>query len=205
MPKSDLVGDISFILYIVPIAISAIYGGALWVQAGLGAVLPQSAYLGVTKSPYVFLAGFAAVLLAATLDVNNNGVESRHAEIFSVSRRVQKLALVCFVLALATAWYATGFSGDTGAIIFTVLSGRYAMVFPALLVIFSFLILPTLRIQRRQVRSLAAVACLLAVPAVIYEVGKTNIWAGFGISLLLVIIALFLIVSARRRDIKSGV
>ena len=204
MVKSDTYGDLAFILYAVPLVICAIYGVVLWAQAGFGAILPESAYLGVTKSPYVFLVGLTAVLLAAALDVTNEEFENRRTGLFTVSKRLQKLAVVCFVLALITAWYATGFTGDAGSIVLTFLSGRYAMVFPALLVVFSFLILPTLRIQKQQIKSLAAVLCLLAVPGVIYAVGKRNLGASFAVSLVLMIIALFLFVSANRSTNKTA-
>ncbi len=204
MPKSDAYGDLSFVLYIVPLAVSAIFGVVLWAQAGGGAIFPQSAYLGVTKSPYVFLAGFTAVLLAATLDVTNEEVDNRRTGLFAVSKRLQKLAFVCFVLAIITAWYATGFTGNTGSVVSTILSGRYAMVFPALLVVFSFLILPTVKIQKGQIRSVAAIVCLLAVPGVIYEVGRNNIGAAFAVSLVLIIVALLLMVSVHRIKIETA-
>jgi hypothetical protein len=204
MVKSDTHADLAFVLYIVPLAACSIYGLVLWAQAGFGAILPQSAYLGVTKSPYVFLVGLTAVLLAATLDVTNEEVDKRKAGLFTVSKRLQRLALVCFVLALITAWYATGFTGDAGSVVFTFLSGRYAMVFPALLVAFSFLILPTLRVQKQQVKSLVAVLCLLAVPGVIYVVGKRYFGESLAVSLILIIVALFLFFSARRSNMKTA-
>jgi hypothetical protein len=199
--SSERSEDLSFMLYLVPLAISTVYALVLWVQTGLGAILPQTAYFGVTKSPIVFLAGFTAVLLAATLDVTKEEGEGRRkAELFAVSKRVQRLAIVCFVLALITAWYATGFTRDAGAIAFTFLSGRYALVFPALLVAFSFLILPTLKIQTQQARTVIAVLCLLSVPAVIREVGKRSTVAGLIVSLILILAAVLLILLGRRDE-----
>ena len=40
-------------------------------QAGLSNILPQYVYLEVAQSPYVFLAGFAAVSVAALIDFNS--------------------------------------------------------------------------------------------------------------------------------------
>lgn len=200
MPKREAYDDLSFVLYLVPLALSAIYALVLWAQTGLSAILPQAAYLGVTKSPYVFLVGFTAVLLAATLDVTNEEEgPSRKRALFSVSSRLQKLALVSFVLALVAAWYSDGFSGNLSELVLTFLSGRYAMVFPALLMVFSFLILPTLNVQKQQYRGLLAVLCLLGVPAAIYEIGRRSIGLGYGVSALLIVLALVLIVTARQQ------
>src|SRR5205085_11310540 len=114
-----------------------------------------------------------------------------------VSKRVQTLAIVSFVLALISAWYATGFTANASAIASTFLSGRYALVFPALLVVFSFLVLPTLKIQMQQARTIIAVLCLLSVPVVIREIGRRSTAAGLAVSLVLILAAILLMVLGR--------
>jgi hypothetical protein len=49
-----------------------------------------------------------------------------------------------------------------------------------------------------------AVLCLLAVPGVIYVVGKRYFGESLAVSLILIIVALFLFFSARRSNIKTA-
>ena len=58
--------DVSFLLLLVPFAVSGIYGLLLWVTTGASAILPPTVFLQVTESPYVFLIGFAAVSVASS-------------------------------------------------------------------------------------------------------------------------------------------
>ncbi len=69
--------------------------------------------------------------------------------------------------------------------------------------VFSFLILPTIKVQKQQYRSLLAVLCLLAVPAVIHEIGKVSIGVGYGVSVLLMILALALVITGRRQRVGA--
>lgn len=68
--KADRNGDIALFLYAAPFILSFVYALYLWLGTGLSAILPQLVFLEVTQNPYVFLAGFAAVSLAAVIDFN---------------------------------------------------------------------------------------------------------------------------------------
>ncbi len=201
MTRYETYADIAFLLYLVPFIVSGAYAMVLWTQTGLSETIPQSAYLEVTENPDVFLIGLFAVLLAAMLEVAGRDAGGRRAELFSLSKRLQSVALVSFVLSLLMAWYTAGFSGNLSAFVLTFLAGRYAAVFPALLVLFSFMILPTFTLQRRHVRSLAGVISLVAVPAAMYEIGRRNIGAGYLVAVILLALGIFLI--AMRRPSKT--
>ena len=61
-------GDVALLLYAAPFILNFVYALYVWFGVGFSAVMPQIVYLEVTQSPYVFMAGFAAVALAVVLD-----------------------------------------------------------------------------------------------------------------------------------------
>ena len=76
--------------------------------------------------------------------------------------------------------------------------GRYPLVFPAVLVFFSFLILPSVRLQGANRKNLLIVVLLVASPVALYELGKRNSIAGLGIGLVLLLVAAFLLVNNKK-------
>ncbi|MDA4117289.1 MAG: hypothetical protein OK455_02985 [Thaumarchaeota archaeon] len=195
-PMEDRRGDLAFLLYATPFIINLVYAVYLWAGAGLSSTLPQLVFLEVTQSPYIFLLGFAAVMFGAVLDLNSAAPERTRNAVIALSKRLQAIAVISIVLALVTAWYAAGF--DLGTTFFNVLDGRYPLVVPALLVLFSFLILPAVRFQGANIKNLLIVVLLIGSPAALYEIGKRNTIAGLGIGLILLILAAFLLV--RKKD-----
>ena len=190
-------GDVALLLYAAPFILNFVYTLYLWFGAGFTAILPQFVFLEVSQSPYMFLAGFAAVALAAVIDFSSEPPDSRRSGLVALSRRLQSVAVASIVLALVAAWYAAGF--DVGTTIFNLLDGRYPLVFPALLVLLSFLILPSVRLQGANLKNLLVIVLLVASPAALYELGKRNTVAGLGIGLILLLAAAFLLV----RDSKE--
>ncbi len=188
---ADRNGDIALFLYATPFILNFVYALYLWFGTGFSAILPQLVYLEVSQSPYIFLAGFAAVSLAAVIDFNLEAPDTRKNALVALSRRLQSVAVVSIVLAFVTAWYAAGF--DFGTTLFNVLDGRYPLVFPALLVFLSFLILPSVRLEGANPKNLLVTVILLASPLALYEVGKRNTVAGLGIGLILLLAAAFLL------------
>ena len=190
-------GDVALLLYAAPFIINFAYALYLWFGSGISSTLPQFVYLEVSQSPYLFLVGFAAVALAGVIDFNAEAPESKKKSLVALSRRLQLIAFVSIVLAFLSAWYAASFDLGTG--IFNLLDGRYPLVFPALLVLLSFLILPSVKLQGANRKNLLVVVLLIASPAVLYELGKRNTSAGLGVGLILLLAAAFLIV----RDSKD--
>jgi hypothetical protein len=182
--------DVPFILFLVPFAASGIYAIYLWVQAGLSSTLPTTVFLQVTENPYVFLIGFAAVILGVMLDVTFTEPSQRRTKLFQESTTIQVIAFVALVLGFLSAWYAAG--GDLGGAATNVLEGRYVVIFPALLVLFSFLILPSVTVRRDQLTNVAVVVLLLAVPVTIDEVGKRSFFAGMGLGFVMLGVAVYL-------------
>jgi hypothetical protein len=189
-------GDVALLLYAAPFILNFVYALYVWFGVGFSAVMPQIVYLEVTQSPYIFLAGFAAVVLAVVIDFDSEPPNARKGATATLSRRLQVIALVSVVLAFISAWYSAG--GDLGTGVLNLVDGRYPLVFPAVLVFFSFLILPSVRLQGANMRNLLVILLLIASPAALYEVGKRDTIAGLGVGLVLVLIAAYLLVNSRK-------
>jgi hypothetical protein len=195
-PTQGRNGDVALLLYAAPFILSFVYALYLWAQAGLSATLPSLVYIQVTQSPYIFLAGFAAVALACVIDFSAEPPALRKGAVLSLSRRLQGIAFLALFLAVLSAWYAAGF--DVGTTGFNLLDGRYALVFPALLVFFSFVILPSVKLQGVNWNNLIVIVLLIASPAAVYELGKRNVPAGLGVGLILLLVAAFLLVRNKK-------
>jgi hypothetical protein len=189
MNRKEMYEEVSFLLLLVPFFAAAAYALYLWALEGFSYYLPEQVYLGVTRNPDLFLLGILAIILSAVMEVSIEEKARRSEHVLPLSKRLQKLAAASFVLAIITAWYANRFSLDlsgTGADLF---GGRYTIVFPALLVLLSFLIVTPVNLRSLAQAKTLAIILLLAVPVVIDEVGKRNTVLGLGGSLILTILA----------------
>jgi len=193
---ADRRGDVALFLYAAPFILNFVWALYLWSGTGLSMTLPQLVFLEVTQNPYLFLAGFAAVALAAVIDFNSEPPERRKSALSTLSKRLQAIAFLSVVLALVSAWYAANL--DVGGTFFNLLDGRYPLVFPALLVFLSFIILPSVRLQGANARNLLVVVLLVASPVAIHELGKRNTVAGLGVGLILILAAAFLLLRDKK-------
>ncbi len=190
-PADGKYGDFAILRYAAPFILNFVYALYLWFGAGISAVLPQFVFLEVAQSPYLFLAGFAAVSLAAVIDFNSEAPDARKNALVTLSKRLQSIAVAAIVLAFVSAWYSA--SLDIGTALLNLLDGRYPLVFPALLVLLSFLILPSVKLQGANRKNLLVILLLVASPAALYELGKRNTVAGLGVGLVLLLVAAFLL------------
>lgn len=184
--------DISTVLFLIPFIASGAYAIYLWASSGLTPLLPTSVYLSVTRDPYIFLAGTFAVLLGLIVDVSSVDPPNRRERLASESSFLQKTAAAAFVLALIMAWYANGFVNVLGAAQDFVL-GRFSIVFPALLVLLSYLVTPALKLRGVQTTKWLGFVVMLAVPAVIYVLGKRNAIAGLSTAAAVMVVGLYLL------------
>jgi len=185
--------DASTLLFLVPFIASGADAIYLWVSSGISAKLPSSVYLDVTRDPYIFLVGILAVLAAVLLDVNGVDRQVRRERLAWTSGYLQKTAAACFVLSLVMAWYANGFLDLSGAAEDFVV-GRYSIVFPVILVFFSYLVNPSLKVGGAASYKLLGFLALLAVPAVVYEVGKRDTVVGLASAVILMIVGVYLLI-----------
>jgi hypothetical protein len=189
LSSKERMQDLSFLLFLVPFAASAVYAILLWVQAGISLTLPKSVFLQVTENPYVFLLGFTAVVVGATLDVTSEDLQRRRQKLVQESNRLQFLAVAALVLGGLCAWYSAGF--DIGAGAGNLIAGRYAIIFPVMVIAVSFLMLPSVNIKRGDASYLLVLVCAVASFAVIDEVGKRNYFAGLALFAALVALAIY--------------
>ena len=188
--KKDSVEDAAFILYIIPILLNGGYGLWKWVTWGADLAVLQQVYINLTREPVIFLAGLITVCLAVVLDARYL------SPIEDVDRRVTRLAVFCFITSLIIALISTGFNLSSGLTLF--LQGRYALIFPALLMVLSFLF---------RVRGLSSTSfksggrwlsllLLLISPLTLYLLWRLGVvwYAMFAVPLLLVIASLALMI-----------
>ena len=188
MASRETLQDASALLYVAPFLICAIYGVALWVSAGVSAVFPSSAYLAVTRSPYVFLAGTLAVFLGVALDIDSTDEKKRPAKLSSISSMLVSIAVASFVLALILGFYSAGFNLANGATDF--MTGRYNLVFPTLLVVFSFVLSAQFDLNALfALRNLGLIAMAL-VPASLYVLGRHHLSVAIPVTFALVVFAI---------------
>ena len=181
--------DFSTILYLVPFIASGVYGLVLWVQNGVSLTLPTSVYLTVTRDPYLFMLGSLSIMLGIIIEVNGTDSGTRPAKLVSLGNTLQSIAAASLILVLLSAWYANGFTDLTGmATDFIV--GRYGLVFPAVLVLLSYLLSAQFNLVSLANRKVLAIVAMLLVPVSLYEIGKRDVFAGLLVSLLLLLFGL---------------
>jgi hypothetical protein len=171
LERAELAENVSFILYLIPLAASVVYALSGWVGQGLSAALPESVYLTVTKDPYLFLLGFASICFAILIEVYGSPKEAKPDKLAANARQIQILAIVCIVSAVASVWSATGYSPSTGQILQLLLEGRYALIYPLMLFALAFFLNPSISISllsRGNIRRNGSLIFLIASPFVLY-------------------------------------
>jgi hypothetical protein len=193
--------DYSTILYLVPFAAAIVYGLVLWVQTGFSWTLPTSVYLSVTRDPYLFMLGSFAVMLGLIVEVNGTSLSERPARLALLGGTMQSLAVASLVLVLFFAWYANGFTDFTGAANDFIV-GRYGLVFPAILILLSYLVSAHINIASFFTRKALALIALLIVPIPLYELGRRNLAAGVVVALVLLVAGLAMYLAPERKPGK---
>ncbi len=197
MARTERTEDISTLLFLVPFLASGIYAIVLWAQSGVSLGLPTSVYLSVTRDPYIFLIGFLAVLAGLTVDVLSEEQSKRKSRLVADQSLLQKIAAASFILAFISAAYASGFNPSNLALNFIV--GRYSLIFPALLVLLSYMVVTPFKGRALESRDFIALVLFLGVPAVTYEVGKRNTPVGLGLAFILLVAAIVLVTFRRSK------
>jgi hypothetical protein len=190
--------DISTLLYMVPFIASGIYGLVLWIQSGISLILPTSVYLTVTRDPILFILGSLSVMLGIVIELDGTQPAARHAKLASLGNTLQSIAVASLVLVLICAFYANGFT-DLGDTVTDFIIGRYGLVFPAMLVLLSYLVTAQFKLEAIANRRVMAVVAMLLVPASLYEIGKRQAALGIGIAMLLLLIGLALYLVPERK------
>jgi len=197
--------DVSTLLYLVPIVVPIVYALVLWVQTGISLTLPSSVYLTVTRNPILFIGVSLAVMLGVIIEVNGTEPKARSAKLSSLGGTLQSIAIASLIIVLIGALYANGFTDITGAATDFII-GRYGIVFPAALVLLSYLLTVQFRLPGVTKWQISAAIALLLVPASLYEIGKRATALGIVIAFALLVIglALYLVPERKHPSEKKG-
>jgi len=197
--------DVSTLLYLVPIVVPIVYALVLWAQSGFSLILPSSVYLTVTRDPILFIGVSLAVMLGVIIEVNGTEPAARPAKVAALGGTLQSIAIASLVIVVIGALYANGFTDITDAATDFII-GRYGIVFPATLVLLSYLITVQYKLPGVTRRQILAAIVLFLVPASLYEIGKRETAVGVGISFILLVagLALYLIPERKLQPPKKG-
>lgn len=190
--------DVSTLLYMVPIVVPIIYALVLWVQSGISPILPSSVYLTVTRDPYLFIGASLAVMLGVILEVNETAPAARPAKMASLGNTLQSIAVASLVVVLISALYANGFTNIGGAATDFIV-GRYGIVFPAALVLLSYLLTVQFKLPGVTRMQILAIIALLLVPVSLEEIGKRQTALGVSLSFVLLVIGIALYLFSERK------
>ena len=198
MTSSERYEDVTALLYLVPFIGAVGYAVTLWVQSGASFFLPSAVYLTVTRDPILFAVGSLSILLGVVIEVNATEPTGREAKLASIGGTMQSVAIASLAIALLSAWYANGFT-DLGGAATDFIVGKYGLVFPAIMVLFSYLLTARFRLRSLTDRRTIALIAMLLVPAAVYELGKRQIAAGLVVALLLLVVGLFLLLTPKKK------
>jgi len=198
MSSKDFGEDAAFLLYLVPVVASIIYGVYEWVVTAKTSTMPSTAYLVVSKSPYLFLISVVAICLALILEVRSANLPERTGVVQANTTRLQILAvvvlIVSFLAALSTASY------DFGTAFSFFVNGRYALIYAFFLIGISLLLSPKQVLGNIRLASIPDVLGLLLIvvsPVLFY--GGLKVHLGFTASsigaLLVAIIGFVLLIA----------
>ena len=176
MSSKDFGEDAAFLLYLVPIVVSIIYGIVDWAETAKSSTMPPAAYLDVSKSPYLFLVALVAICLAVILEVRAASSPERNGIIQENITRMQILAVVVLIVSFFASVSAGGYDLATAFSLF--LNGRYALIYAFFLIGISLLLSPKQVLGNLKAASLPDIVGMLLVagaPVLFYLALKVHL------------------------------
>jgi hypothetical protein len=176
MASKDFGEDAAFLLYLVPLVVSIIYGAIDWVSTAKTSTMPPSAYLDVAKSPYLFLVSIVAICLAVILEVRSTSTPDRNGIVQANISRMQILAVVVLIISFLASISAGGYDLPTAFSLFV--NGRYALIYSFFLIGISLLLAPKQVLGNLKVASLPDIlglVLLVAAPVLFYAALKVHL------------------------------
>jgi hypothetical protein len=147
-------------------------------------------YLEVARDPYVFILGSLAVMAGVIVEVTSGTPTDLQARVREAGNDLQTIAVASLLLSIIGALYANKFVHVSDAVT-DLIVGRYAVVFPTLMVLLSYLITVKVRLDVIRSDTFLGIVSMLLVPAVVYEVGKRYDALGFGLGLVFAIAGVY--------------
>ena len=167
--KSSGIEDASFILFLLPIVLSGIY--AIY-SAITSSAFKVDNYIAVTGNPIIFIIAIVSICAGLLLEIYYSPPDMRSKKVNENSRRMQRLAITILVLTVLATLVALG-AAPLPIILGTFLAGRYPILFSALLVFLSFLIVVPFKFQMGKNEATNALSVtLLVLSPIAYFVGS---------------------------------
>jgi hypothetical protein len=110
----------------------------------------------------------------------------------SLGNTLQSIAAACLVLSMFCAWYANGFTDTSGAATDFIV-GRFSLVFPAAMVLLSYLITAKFNLASLLSPKPLGIIAMLLVPVSVYELGKRDTILGLVVALILLVVGVVLL------------
>ena len=167
--KSSGIEDASFVLFLLPIVLSGIY--AIY-SAITSSAFKVDNYIAVTGNPIIFIIAIVWICSGLLLEIYYSPPDMRSKKVNENSRRMQRLAITILVLTVLATLVALG-AAPLPIILGTFLAGRYPILFSALLVFLSFLIVVPFKFQMGKNEATNALSVtLLVLSPIAYFVGS---------------------------------
>ena len=137
------------------------------------------------------------------LDIGSADPESRQAKAKSTGNLLMSIAVASMILALGGAWYSNGFV-HVSETVTDFLVARYTVIFPAMLVLLSYLITVQFKAESIMNTKFVGVILVLLAPAVVYEIGKRDTAGGLALALVLVIAGIWLLLRRAKAPVEPA-
>ncbi|MGQ9780724.1 MAG: hypothetical protein ACUVQ8_00500 [Nitrososphaeria archaeon] len=161
----DLIQNIILLLYLAPFLTGIIGWAYYFAILGPSETNFYTLFIVVSKDPFLFLIGFTGVVVATVLDAKGSG-----ESIGGVMSRVEKIALALLIVEAITVFLVAEM--NITKIFFMFVDGKYAVILPLSLLIYSYLIpLGRIHLQKPSVTSLLntlSILIMIGAPAFIF-------------------------------------
>ena len=191
--KSDIIEDISFLLYFIPIILTA--GSFIWKITENNSYL--DAYLFATRNSLIFTISVVAIAGAVLLEINYTAVEKRYHLLVTHTKRMRSIGITILLLSMIGSLLASGNLLAIGTSTGLFLTARFPIAFAAIMFLQSaFLRVPfTKKVKEEKMMiKLISVICIFLVPIVYYTGNLLNLPLVINLttSLLFVIFGIYL-------------
>jgi len=191
--KSDIIEDISFLLYFLPIVLTS--GSFIWSMTENNSYL--DAYLFATRNSLIFIISIVVIAFAVLLEIKYTAIEKRYNLLVTHTKRMRILGITILLFSVMGSLLSTENFLAIGTATGLFLTARFPIAFAAIM----FLQSAFLRVsftkkpkEEKMIMKLISVICIFLVPIVYYTGDLLNfpIVINLIISLLFVIFGIYL-------------
>jgi hypothetical protein len=191
--KSDNIEDVSFLLYLLPIILTA--GSFIWGITENNSYL--DAYLFATRNSLIFIISVIAIAGAVLLEINYTTIERRYNVLVNHTKRMKTLGIAILLLSIIGSLLAVESVLAIGSAMGLFLTARFPIAFAAIMFLqAAFLRVPFTKKpkEEKMIMKLISVICIAIVPLVYFtgNLLKFPFVINLSMSLLVVIVGIYL-------------